>query len=397
MNRGRFAMLLSAAAVCFAACSAPEAQAATRTLLVEAGKHARAHVPMSIELPKGVTKARLTDGGREVPCQVAEGKLWWILDELAAGAKKAYTAELGADSSAAPDAVALKQAEQTIAIAIDGKPFTTYHFMPEKIEGHQLRRPHFFPVHGPDQTAMTENIPRDHRHHTSIYVAYGAVNGVDNWSIGARAGWQLHTGFEAVASGTVVGMFRETLDWTTRDRKPVVAELRTVRVYRLPHTARMLDLQVTFLARYGRVVFGDTKEGGICSTRMRPEFRANNRGRLINAQGQSGGGAWGKRSEWVGCSGLVGGKRYGYAIFDTPGNLRHPSRWHARTYGLLTANPFGVRCFDRKSEEKGGHILQAGQQLTLRYRIYFHPGDEKEANVAARYADYAMPPRATWQ
>ncbi len=88
-------------------------------------------------------------------------------------------------------------------------------------------------------------------------------------------------------------------------------------------------------------------------------------------------------------SGEIVGKRYGYAIFDHPSNLRHPVYWHSRTYGLLGTNPFAIQSFDRKAEEKGGYTLDEGKELTLRYRVLFHVGDEKEGKVAEFYAEYA--------
>ena len=54
---------------------------------------------------------------------------------------------------------------------------------------------------------------------------------------------------------------------------------------------------------------------------------------------------WGKRADWVDYYGNVAGEIVGIAIFDHPKNLRHPTYWHARSYGLLAANPFGLREF----------------------------------------------------
>ena len=180
-----------------------------------------------------------------------------------------------------------------------------------------------------------------------------------------------------------------------------MAEVRTVRVYAQPDTHRVLDLEVKFIAKYGDVKFGDTKEGGICSVRSRPEMRDDKKfgekdGKLINSNGQTGRAAWGKKATWNDVSGTCDGKRVGIALFGTAGNLRHPTTWHARTYGLLTANPFGLRHFTG-GKERGDYTLAKGKELVFRYRIYFHLGDEKEGQVAARYADYAEPPKATWK
>jgi hypothetical protein len=80
------------------------------------------------------------------------------------------------------------------------------------------------------------------------------------------------------------------------------------------------------------------------------------------------------------------------AIFDHPDNFRYPTHWHARTYGLLTANRFGTGFFDAKDGAKkgdGDHTIKAGETLSLRHRFYFHHGDPESAKVDEKYADYA--------
>jgi len=161
-----------------------------------------------------------------------------------------------------------------------------------------------------------------------------------------------------------------------------------------------MDVELTFEATCGKVTFGDTKEGGPLATRMRPEFRSDKKGDngiLVNSQRQRAAAAWGRKARWVDCSGMVDGKRYGYAMFDAPGNLRHPQTWHARTYGLCAINPFGLRAFTRDKKANGDWTIEAGQSATLRYRIYFHTGDIKAAAVDARWNDYADPPKASWK
>lgn len=61
------------------------------------------------------------------------------------------------------------------------------------------------------------------------------------------------------------------------------------------------------------------------------------------------------------------------------------------SYGLVAANPFGWHDFENLKDEphKGDNTIPAGGSLTLRYRFYFHLGDEKTAQVAERYAEYS--------
>ena len=76
----------------------------------------------------------------------------------------------------------------------------------------------------------------------------------------------------------------------------------------------------------------------------------------------------------------------------TPKITRHPTWWHARDYGLFSANPFGWHDFEplgTTPPQAGAHTLPPGGTLTLRYRLVFHRGDEKAAKIAERYAEYA--------
>ena len=400
---------MAMASVAVVLCAAG-ARAAGGTLVVKAGQRATGHVPMSVALPAGVTGASFAGADATAPHQVSEGRLWWVQTPLAAGATRTYEVTLGKAAPPREQAVRMTQRDQVIDVTIGGKPFTSYVFAPKASGPHVLRRPMFFPVYGPGQTTMTrpfpmvlkglgKNVATDHPHHTSIYIAHGSVNGVDNWSIGPTAGYTLHKRFACVSGGAVMGLFRESLDWTDVSKKPVVHEMRVVRVFAPEPGVRMLDIEITFEAKYGAVRFGDTKEGGLCAVRMRTELRADGKGSkgvLVNSEGHSGKAAWGKKARWIDCSGLVDGKRVGFAIFDSPGNLRHPTTWHARTYGLVTANPFGLSHFTR-GKQRGDYTLDEGKQRTWRYRIVFHAGDAKAARIASRFADYAAPPTASWK
>jgi hypothetical protein len=98
---------------------------------------------------------------------------------------------------------------------------------------------------------------------------------------------------------------------------------------------------------------------------------------------------WGKRADWVDFSGNVAGEEVGIAIFDNPGNLRHPTYWHARGYGLLAANPFGLREFTHDRHQDGSIVIQPGGSVTLRYRVFIHHGNFLQARVADAYQRYA--------
>ena len=85
-------------------------------------------------------------------------------------------------------------------------------------------------------------------------------------------------------------------------------------------------------------------------------------------------------------------KTVGVAYFDHPKNFRHPTYWHARDYGLRTANPFGLSYFEGKGYN-GDYTLPAGESLRFRYRVYIHKGDVVEGKVSEKYHNYVNPPK----
>jgi hypothetical protein len=96
-------------------------------------------------------------------------------------------------------------------------------------------------------------------------------------------------------------------------------------------------------------------------------------------------------AEWIDDYGPVGGEVVGIAMFSHPDNFRHPTRWHARSYGLLAANPFGEAEFppDDSQPKQGAVTIAAGERLTLRYRVLFHRGDPKTAEIQQAFRSFA--------
>ena len=285
-------------------------------------------------------------------------------------------------------AVALKQTDTAVEVTVDGKPFTTYRFAPTA-DDPKFVRPYFYPVLAEDGTALTSDQATtggDHPHHRSLYVAHGDVNGADHWSLmlGDKQPRQRHQRFASVEGDTIV----QQLAWDGTDGKPLLNETRTLRFFAEPDGSRGVDLTVALRPEGDvPVTLGDTKEAGLCAVRVAKSM--SDAGTIATSAGLSGEAAWGKPAAWCDFSGKVDGKPYGVAIFDHPGNPRHPTRWHVRTYGLMTANPFGLSDFDKSPKGTGDLDLVPGTTTTFRYRVLFHPGDAKDAKIAERFATFA--------
>ena len=168
--------------------------------------------------------------------------------------------------------------------------------------------------------------------------------------------------------------------------------------FRVLPDARVIDWDETLHAEDQPIRLGDTKEGTM-GLRVHPNLRMENdarrgvttaNGTAINSEGVRGGEVWGKRAKWVDYSGQIDDQTVGIAFFDHPENLRHPTYWHARTYGLFAANPFGLSSFVGSGSD-GSYTIPAGEVLRLRYRFVFHEGDAEQAKVEQLYQAYVSP------
>ena len=290
--------------------------------------------------------------------------------------------------------VNITEGENKLRVEINGNLFTEYVF------GCDKKRPYFYPVIGPTGVAVIRHWPmknvknetKDHPWHRSLWYTHGAINGIDFWTGGDSDGNIIHDKFLKIESGKDVGIIQSQNKYVTADETVICTDTRTHKFYNRKD-CKIMDFEVTFHASQGEVVLGDTKEGSM-AIRLAPTMRLKGdvgQGHIINSEGNHDDDTWGKRAAWCDYYGPVDGEIIGVAIFDHPLNPKHPTWWHVRDYGLFAANPFGVSDFERKPKERGiGNItIPAGENLTFKYRIYIHKGDNLQGKVAEHYSEYA--------
>ena len=309
-------------------------------------------------------------------------------------------AALYANSTSWGEAVELRRGDKQIEVLIDGRPFTTYYFDPA------VAKPFLSPLRSAEGTILTRRFPmqtdipgedHDEPHQRAMYFAHGDINGLDFWGEAAFPKWSHHGASEfgrtvfrevnAMTNGPQSGMLRVTFDLEAPDGAPIAEETQSY-VFRGEEHTRIVDCEFIIRANHGPVKLGDTKEGTFAirvvkSLDSPPAHMVNSRG----ASGEKE--IWGRQAEWVDYYGNVGGEEVGIAIFDHPENLRHPTYWHARGYGLFAANPFGMRDFTHDRHKDGSFTVASGGSVTLRYRVLIHHGDHRQAGVSEAYRQYA--------
>jgi hypothetical protein len=286
-----------------------------------------------------------------------------------------------------------------VDVRIGGHPFTTYYF------DSSVAKPYAFPLRSAHGTVVTRGFPmtadtagedHDEPHQRAMYFAHGDINGFDFWGEAAFPTWSDHPAstfgrtvfrtLDDIQGGADGGSLQATFDLVA-PMGTIAEEIQTYR-FEGDEQSRIIDCTFAIHATHGSIVMGDTKEGTFAIRVVKALDSPP--GHMVNASGASGEKAiWGKRSNWVDYYGRVAGEDVGLAIFDHPQNLRAPTYWHARAYGLLAANPFGLKPFTGDRRQDGRYAIPAGGSLIFRYRVFIHHGNPSQARVAEAYAQFA--------
>ena len=295
---------------------------------------------------------------------------------------------------------------KSISVEIDGKPFTEF-FIGN--EGGALK-PYLHPLRTATGKVVTRGFPmnpdvpgevHDHPHHRGMWFTHGNVNGLDFWAPEvakdpSKRGTVVLVKVDKTSSGKKSGEIAATFAWKTPDGTTLLTESRRMVFYSDP-VNRIIDFDAT-LNPQEKVTFGDTKEGmfairlaaGLEEPGPKSPPEPKRTGEMVNANGKRGEKAvWGKRSPWVDYDGELEGEKVGIAILDNPGNPRHPTWWHARSYGLFACNIFGQHDFENDPSRDGSLTIGPGQPLRFRYRVIIHPGNYLSADIAGKFTQYS--------
>lgn len=258
--------------------------------------------------------------------------------------------------------------------------------------------PCLYPLVGPNGTSVTRHYPfkegapgeaTDHPHHISAWFSHGSVNGHDFWHRVKNAPPSniVLKSFENVTANS----FTAKLVWE-HDGEALLLESRR---YQFSLSEKTFTIDFTSALRAVKdVTFGDTKEGSM-AIRLTPSLRLKGKvakGSIQNSEGHENGDAWGKRAAWVAYHGPDSkGINTVVALMDHPKNLRHPTWWHARDYGLLAANPFGQHDFEKKKDQPrlGDFALKKGASLTQRYRLIIQHGSFDAKQLSNQFNNFS--------
>lgn len=301
------------------------------------------------------------------------------------------------------------QHDDRVTVNIDGELFTEY--LTES-----GRKPALWPVIGPTGEPITRAYPiregqpgesNDHPHHRSIWFAFEGINGVDFWHEPNMDGRErpldpgriVHRGFDTVRSDGETAVIVTRNDYVNLATGEVVCQDERTLQFGTEGDSRWIDYQIKLIASEGPMEIRDSKEGAF-AVRVPHTMKVDARqgGQIVSSRGLTDLDAWGQPAEWVDYHGPVDGQTAGIAVLVHPSSFHPVPRWHVRTYGLFAVNPFGEAAYSPDASDAAPRpweerqvtaTIPEGESLTLRYRLIFHPGDEREAKIAEAFAEYA--------
>ena len=299
-----------------------------------------------------------------------------------------------------------KPSGNKIDVLIGGKLFTSY------IYPDNIKKPVLWPVITAGGNEVTRQFPlkqkagerADHPHHVGIWLNYGDVNGLDFWNNtdavspekAEKYGTIYHETVESAESGKGKATLLTTASWKDSKGKKLLDETSEF-TFSVKGKTRIIDRTTLLKAVNGNVNMTDNKEGMFAIRVVRElELPASGKikltdshgnvtevdasgdktatGNYLSNEGIEGSKVWGTRAKWMKLYGEINGEKVAIVIFDHPGNVGYPTYWHARGYGLFSANTLGQKVFSN-GKEVLSFSIEDGVIATFRYRLAVFSGE----------------------
>ena len=287
-----------------------------------------------------------------------------------------------------------------------------------------VMKPVLFPVNTLDGITITRGYPvaprpgdrTDHPHHVGIWMNYESVNGLDFWNNSTAITADKKSLYGTIRqqeitnkiAGKQTASFTALANWQRPDGHILLKE-KTIYHFTVKDEILFIDRITTLTANDIEVKFKDVKDG-FFAIRVARELempsqqadvfvdaqgiktlvpKINNEGitgMYIGSDGSKGDSVWSTKGPWTILTGKKEGKNITIGIIDHPENVGYPTYWHARGYGLFSANPLGRKVFSNGKEELN-FSLKPNMSTTFKYRVVIASGKEISTVQMNKLAD----------
>jgi hypothetical protein len=281
-----------------------------------------------------------------------------------------------------------------VDVLINGQQVTSYLYRSD------LTKPVLYPVKSISGIQVNRSYPlehvqgesQDHPHHFGIFFTYDKVNGNGFWNNTTSPPQIRHVEFAEMADGMEQGTLAVVLAWVGNNGKRLLREDRSM-VFRANDKDIFIDFSMTLTATDRTVVFEDIKEG-MFAIRLADWLKEKGgTGTYLSSNGDQGASAvWGRRAKWVRIEGHKDGQQVGIAILNHPSSQNYPTYWHARDYGLFSANPLGQSVFQKdvglETPEPYNLTLAPGKSALFKFRMIIYEGAMSKEQLDREFDNY---------
>jgi hypothetical protein len=374
---------------------------------VSAGKTALRNTPVSIDIDNRdsdhvvatIERNGKTSAGQIVALGKQGVRVWWLVDDLDAGASAVYEIELGTGESTSDQKhfswkTSSGDHGTSNDLVVGDRPVLRYMHTKFELEKKELTKKPFHHVFATDGSRLiTKGAGGLYPHHRGIYFGYNKckVGGqsYDTWHA-HKGEHQVHVKERTRIEGPIVGGHTVEISWNDRAGKPFIAETRTLLVFRQPQGQHLIEFASTLTATGGTVMLdGDPQHAGV-------QFRAaqyvadhQKTTRYLRAE------------KW---KDLPENKQINW-----PQNKQHRDMpWNAVRFKIEAQdytvaylshpnNPDDARSSERLYGRFGEFFpykLEKGKELSVLYRWWIsNTHDTMRGDVEQRYQHFASPPK----
>jgi hypothetical protein len=182
-------------------------------------------------------------------------------------------------------------------------------------------------------------------------------------------------------------------EWIGREGETVLIEDRTME-FKGNDNQNILDFTFKLTASSEDVELKDTKEGLFAIRVADWLSEARGSGQYRSASGDTTeANVWGKPAKWVCLEGTHNTKKIGIVIMNHPESSNYPTYWHARAYGLFSANPLGRSVFQEgrglEDPEPLNSMIHKGETAIFKFRMIIYEGDLSPGEIESIFEAYS--------
>ncbi|MEM8711789.1 MAG: PmoA family protein [Planctomycetota bacterium] len=301
----------------------------------------------------------------------------------------------GRTKAARPQVLALRSVQDAVQVMADDEIFARVALSPVEPPSvvalfahggrHLLRG---FPLNPRDGESV------DHPEHLSLWTAHASVSGHDLWSDATGPRLTRHSLRMQAGGRAVVDM---ELEWRAPNGTTLCGENRSYR-FQATDEIRTVDVEHVLTATGGGTVFGDVREG-FFALRLQDDLRPDAGARVLTSLKVEGQDPFGLPARWIAYSALLANatgeeKPVTICIFDHPDNPGYPTRWFARSYGIVAANPFASSAFDPSESitrigRPEGFRIESYKSTTLLYRVAIASAELDAQQIEELWSEFA--------